>query len=242
VYDASGEPLAVDLVPFARSVASTVVSLQEPYTMNRLDQAGADGSLELQPFERGRQSLLAAPMAVTPGIQVVLELFDKQPGQGGMLSRPYGPPTAVPEPEGRESMAHAVTPFTPEDQRLVAAAADFGAEMLRQALAERQMHQVLFDAVDAALGASDSVATSLRRTASERREEPPPAAVLDKLREGLSANAAATMDAEETLRLAEAVRVLAVRHGPGTVRHCIRLVEELRDLLDSVTGVGESPS
>ena len=34
--------------------------------------------------------------------------------------------------------------------------------MLRQALAERQTHQVLFDAVAAALGASDSVAESLR--------------------------------------------------------------------------------
>jgi hypothetical protein len=81
----------------------------------------------------------------------------------------------------------------------------------------------------------------LQRT-GERRDEPPPAAVLDRLREGLSANATSTMDAEETLRLAEAVRVLAVRHGPGTVRHCIRLVEDLRALLDSVTGVGEARS
>ena len=41
---------------------------------------------------------------------------------------------------------------------------------------------------------------------------------------------------DETLRLAEAVRVLAVRHGPAAVRHCIRLVEELRELLDEITG------
>src|SRR6266849_157281 len=34
-YDAAGEPLAVELVPFARSVAGTVVGLQEPYAMNR---------------------------------------------------------------------------------------------------------------------------------------------------------------------------------------------------------------
>ena len=40
VYDAAGEPLAVDLVPLARSVAGTVVSLQEPYAMNRLDEWG----------------------------------------------------------------------------------------------------------------------------------------------------------------------------------------------------------
>src|SRR5439155_26599140 len=110
VYDAAGEALAVELVPFNHSVAGTVVSLQEPYAINRLDQAGASGSLELQPFERGHESLLAAPMAVAPGIQVVLELFDKQ-----------------------------TPPFTAEDQRLVAAAAEFGAEMLRQARAEREM-------------------------------------------------------------------------------------------------------
>ena len=219
VYDAAGEALAVELVPFARSVAGTVVSLQEPYVISQLDQIGAAGSLELQPFERSHQSLLAAPMAVAPSIQAVLELFDKQASGSGSAAA-----------------------FTVEDQRLAAAAADFGAEILRQALAERQMHQVLFDAVDAALGASDSVAQSLRRTPSERRDEPAPAAVLDRLREGLSANATAAMDAEETLRLAEAVRVLAVRHGQVAVRHCIRLVESLRELLDSVTGAGETRS
>ena len=226
-YDTAGKPLAVELVPFARSVAGTVVSLQEPYTMNRLDQASAAGSLELQPFERGHQSLLAAPMAVGPGTHVVLELFDKQ----------------VPE---------RATPggFTAGDQRLVAAAADFGTEMLRQALAERQMHQLLFDAVDAALGASHSLGGMLSQPATGKQErgtvplpeEPPPKAVLDRLREGLSANAVATVDAEETLRLAEAVRELAVRHGPGAVRHCVRLVESLRQLLDSVTGAGEARS
>jgi ActR/RegA family two-component response regulator len=78
VYDAAGNPLTLDLVPFARSVASTVVSLQEPYAMSQLDQLGAAGAVELQPFERGHQSLLAAPMSVAPGVQVVLELFDKR--------------------------------------------------------------------------------------------------------------------------------------------------------------------
>jgi len=202
VYDAAGAPLSVELVPFARSVAGSVVSLQEPYAMSRLDETA--GALELQPFERGRRSLLAAPMSVAAGVQVVLELFDK--GEG----------------------------FTEEDRRLVAAAADFGVEMLRQALAERQTHQVLLDAVGAALGASESVAQSLRG----RPEEPPPAAVMDRLREGLSAAPAPAADAGETLRLAEAVRVLALRHGPAAVRHCTRLVEEVRALLDESTGTG----
>jgi ActR/RegA family two-component response regulator len=246
VYDAAGHPLAVELVPFARSVAGTVVSLQEPYAMNRLDQASAAGSVELQPFERGHRSLLAAPMAVAPGIQVVLELFDKQtppplaPGAGDRGADLNPPLRSGGEGGGRPAGTPA--PFTAADQHLVAAAADFGAEMLRQALAERQMHQVLFAAVDAALGASASVAESLRRAPAERRDEPPPAAVLDRLREGLSANAAATVDADETLRLAEAVRVLALKHGPPAVEHCIRLVENLRELLDNVTGAGEARS
>ncbi len=205
-YDASGAPLAADLVPFARSVAGTVVSLQEPHVLGRIDESA--GALELQPFERGRRTLLAAPMNVGPGVQVVLELFDKAGG------------------------------FTEEDRRLVAAAADFGVELLRQALAERQAHQVLLDAVGAALGASESVAASLRGGAPGRPEEPPPAAVMDRLREGLSAAPAPAADAGETLRLAEAVRVLALRHGPAAVRHCTRLVDEVRALLDEVTGAG----
>src|SRR5262249_3957792 len=149
-YDAAGNVLTSELVPFARSVASTVVSLREPHVLSRPDEAAAGGAVELQPFERGRRNVLAAPLDVAPGVQVVLELFDKQGGE-----------------------------FTSADQRLVAAAADFGAELLRQALAERQTQQVLFDAVAAALGASTSMAETLRGTADvPRPTQPPPAAVL----------------------------------------------------------------
>jgi two-component system nitrogen regulation response regulator NtrX len=209
-FDAEGRPLDVPLVPFARSVAATAVSMQEPCAMTHLDQAVAAGNVELQPFEKGRQSLLAAPLAVAPGVHVVLELFDKQARDGA---------------------------FSEGDQRLVQAAADFGAEMLRQALTHRQTHQVLLDAVSAALGASDSMAQALRGTSSQRLEQPPPAAVLDQLRAGLDATAmVGNVSADDTLRLAEAVRVLAIRHGPPAVRHCITLVENLRNLLDAVTG------
>jgi two-component system, NtrC family, nitrogen regulation response regulator NtrX len=211
-YDAHGRPLDVLLVPFARSVAATAVSLQEPCAMTRPDQATASGTVELQPFEKGRASLLAAPLAVAPGVHVVLELFDKQGGPG------------------KEGAA-----FTDEDQRLVRAAADFGAELLRHALAQRQTHQVLFDAVDAALKASTSVTQTLSGSPAQRPEQPPPLAVMDQLRAGLHA-AGATVGADETLRLAEAIRVLAIRHGPPAVEHCIRLVQSLRELLDKVTG------
>jgi hypothetical protein len=110
--------------------------------------------------------------------------------------------------------------------------------MLRQALAENQTHRVLFDAVAAALGASESVAASLRGSPPERPEDPPPSAVLEPLRQGW--NTGPAMDGEDTLRLAEAIRVLALRHGPPAVRHCTQLVEGLRRLLDEATGAGEA--
>jgi ActR/RegA family two-component response regulator len=210
VYSAAGQPLSGERVPFARSIAATVLSLQEPCAMDRLDQSAASAALELQPFERGRRSLLAAALPVAPGVHVILELFDKQ-GAGGAM------------------------PFSDADRALMGAAADVGAEMLRQALGERQTNRLLFDAVGAALGASESLADTLAGTSSQRREGPPPAAVMDRLRAGLEATPG-TVAADETLRLIEAIRVLALRHGPPAVQHCIRLVESLRELLDSATG------
>jgi two-component system, NtrC family, nitrogen regulation response regulator NtrX len=210
IYDAAGRPLAADLVPHAQSVAGTVVSLGEPFAMGRAELQADGPSVHLHSFERGRQSLLAAPVAVAPGVQVVFELFDKQTADG----------------------------FTADDHRLVGAAADFAAEMLRQALAGRQTHRVLLDAVAAALGASESVTQSLQGASeSQRMEQPPPNAVLEQLRQGLNATAGAPVDADETLRLAEAVRVLALRHGTPAVRYCTRLIESLRELLDGATGM-----
>jgi ActR/RegA family two-component response regulator len=219
-YDAAGNPLRETLVPFGQSIAGTVASLQETYTMSPIEPSAAGGTVELQPFEKGRQSLLAAPMNVGPGIQVVLELFDRR----------------LPDPASRSASAS----FSAEDQRLVAAATEFGAEILSKALAERQTHQLLFDAIDGALAAGDSVAESLTGTAAQRLERSPAPEVLEHLREGLSANAAAPVEAAETVRLAEAVRRLAVRHGPAAVDHCIQLVEKLHKLLDKVTGAGET--
>ncbi len=199
-YAADGQAIDAPLLPFARSLAGSVATADEPCAM-RLDTA-TSGGIELQPFEQGRRTLLAASMAVAPGTHVVLELFDKRDGE-----------------------------FTGDDRRLVAAAADLGAEMLRQALAQRQTQGLLHDAVAAALMASDALAETLHGTPRERQEEPPPAAVLDRLREGLSAAAVA-----DSLPLLEAVRVLALRHGAPAIDHCTRLIESLRTLLDTLTG------
>ena len=175
--------------------------MAEPSVMNALSDPAA-GGVELQPFERGRQSVLATPLAVGPGVHAVLELFDKPGG------------------------------FTAADRQFAAAAADIGAELLRQALADRQTQTTLFDALGAALEATRFVTD---RGPTDRPEEPPPAAVLEALRENLSTTARAPSEADAALRLAEAVRALAVRHGTA-VEHCIRVVESLRELLDAMGG------
>jgi ActR/RegA family two-component response regulator len=212
VYDSGGEPLKVELVPFARSVAGTVVSRQTPCVMN-LQGEPAAGSVELQSFEQGRRSLLAIPLTVDSGIHVVLELFDK-------------------EPEPRNGAA-----FTEADQHLVAAAAELGSEMLRQALGERRMHGLLFGAIEAALGASDSVVDYLKGSAEERKGQPPPAPVMDSLKQSLrTTSGSLTAEPDEVVQLAEAIRVLAHRHGAPALRHCLTLVQNLLALLDNVSG------
>lgn len=205
-FGAEGERLPVPGVPFNRSLAASVVSFSEPVAISEPDTAIAD-TAELMPFERGRKSLLAAALPVGGGTIVVLELFDK-PTPG----------------------------FTDEDRRLVSAAAEIGSDLLRQAMSERQTHQLLFDAVDAALKATSGITEVLAPAHAPRLEEPPPAAVMEQLRQGLDASANAVVDADTTLKLVEAVRGLAVRHGPAAVGHCARMVNDLRQLLDSITG------
>jgi ActR/RegA family two-component response regulator len=200
-FGQSGEALAAPAVPFSRSLAASVMSHQEPMVLNGADPA-VDGSVELLPFEKGRKSILAAPLPVGGGTSVVIELFDK-PASG----------------------------FSPADRQLVSAAAEVGADLLRQALAERQTHRLLFDAVEAALSATSGV-TDLLTPA----DDAPPASVIETLKEGLGEDPNAVADAETTLRLVEAVRALAVRHGPVAVEHCVRVVTDLRKLLDGITG------
>jgi hypothetical protein len=123
--------------------------------------------------------------------------------------------------------------FRDEDRRLAAAAAEIGSELLRRELAERQMHRTLFDAVEAALDVSRLAPAA--DGLAPRAEEPLPAAVLESLRAGLATNRTAAVGADAALRLADAVRGLAERHGSPAVEHCIRLVQSIRELLDGMT-------
>jgi ActR/RegA family two-component response regulator len=212
-YDREGKRIEAELVPFARSLAGSIISMQEPRALRQPKEAAAQALIELQPFEQGRQSLLAAPVNVAPGLQAVLEVFDKQT------------PTGEVDPAG----------FSEADCRRAGATAELGAELLRQALAERQTQRVLFDAVAAALESSEQMAESLR-SAAPKPDDPPPNVVMERLRQGWGDGASA----DETVQLAEAVRVLMLRHGPVAVRHCIRMIEEVRALLDDAVGGGEA--
>ncbi len=123
--------------------------------------------------------------------------------------------------------------FLEADRKLVAATADVGAELLRRALAERQTHRLLFDAVEAALAAGDQVTATLRPGAAPAS---PSQAVLDRLKASFAGDDTPITDGETGLRLLEAVRALAVRHGPPAVDHCLVLIESLRNLLDTTHG------
>jgi len=204
-YGSAGDLLSTGDVPFSRSLAASVVSRQEPALLNDFN-AQSSGILDLLPFEQNRRSILAAPLPVGGGTVVVLELFDK-PAPG----------------------------FTADDKRLVAAAAEVGGDLLRQAVAERQTHRLLFDAVEAALRASTGVEAAMS-SGSSSLEDPPPPSVMARLRAGLDSDANAVVDADTTLGLVEAVRALAVCHGPAAVGHCTRMVNDLRKLLDGITG------
>lgn len=209
IYDADGKALAIETVPFARSVAGSAASLGQPSLMNDLQAylpsphgrgAGGEGAVELQSFEKEHRNLLAVPMSVAAGTQVVIELFDKPAG------------------------------FNSDDQHAAQSAANLGIELMRQAIGQRQTHQLLFDAVAAALKASDQMAASLANPSPVR---PANDLVLDQLRAGLTNT---SEDAEVSLRLAKAIRILATKHGQPALEHCLALVERVQTLLDQTAG------
>lgn len=193
-----GQRLPLLSVPFAHSLAATVLSMNEPCLLMGED-LGSLGTVQLQPFEQNHAALLAAPVPVAEGTHVVIELFDKPGG------------------------------FTGDDRRHLAGTAEFCVEILRQTLAERQTQRLLIGAVEAALTASETAAGG-------GGPEGLPAEVMDRLKTGLDQSATRVADGETSLELAEAIRDLAVRHGAGAVRHCLRLVGTVRALLDDRDG------
>lgn len=199
VYDAEGTALTTAFVPWSQSLASAVVSMQDVCALNDLNQQAGTLGVQLQGFEKGRRHVLAAAVTVSPVLVVVLELFDKEV-KGG------------------------VAPFTDEDRRLVSAAVQFGAHVIRQALAERQMHGMLLETMGAAIKASDEFTAA-------PADQPPPEPVLDRLRQSLEASSLNVVDAPEAVKLAELLRELSVRHGAAATRFCIAMLESVDRLL-----------
>ena len=144
----------------------------------------------------------AVGLSLESGVHVVIELFDRE--------QPYGP----------------------VEQQLARSAAEVGTELLRQAMGQRDTHQLLLDAVGAALRASEQVSASLD---ADRGGQPPPSQVMEQLRASL---AVADTDgaSEARLRLAEAIRSLASTHGAASLDHCLRMVQSVRELLDQTCG------
>jgi two-component system, NtrC family, nitrogen regulation response regulator NtrX len=73
-FDADGQPVALPAVPFAQTLAASVVSQQQVCVIRDFGEAA--GAVTMFPFEKDHQSILAAPMEFGPGAQAVLELFD----------------------------------------------------------------------------------------------------------------------------------------------------------------------
>lgn len=122
-------------------------------------------------------------------------------------------------------------PFTDEDRILVAAACEFGSELFRHAFSEKETRSLLLQAIESALKVSRQISSEL-----PKESDAPTETVMKQLREGLASSLNPVVDASSSLRLTEAIRTLATRHGSPAVDHCLILIENLNDLLDRVTG------
>jgi DNA-binding response OmpR family regulator len=208
-YDSKGQAIDGDLVPFDHSLAALVLSMQQPIAWVGFAGQEPVAPAQLQSFENGRKSFLAVPLAVAPDVQVVLELFDKDP-------RPD---------EG----------FTRADQDLVASVKEFAVELLRHALAERQSFQVLATALASARRASQSMEQSLEGSHAAEQKSRVEQDICDHVRKQL-AEATGPENYAASIRLAEGIRLLGLRHGSAALAHCTQLIEQVHQLLDRIAG------
>ena len=199
------------------------------------DVSGAEVAIGRVPFARSLAGAAisrdsASVMDLSGKARDGISLYPFEEGRSSVLVAPMAIGTGI----------HAVLElfdkpggWSVDDQRLAQAAADLGTELIRHALGQSNQQQMLVGALAAALEASDRIASTLGPPNSD---EPPPAQVLDRLRQGLSAAAGDPALAQASVELAEAIRVLGHKHGIPALRHCHRLVDQLRELLDGITG------
>jgi two-component system, NtrC family, nitrogen regulation response regulator NtrX len=199
-YDQQGSLLDVKLEPFASSLVGGAASMQEICIWEPGAARLPDG-ISLQPFERHRQNILAAPLTVASGVSAIIELFDKPGG------------------------------FTAADKRIARAGADVGTELLRQSFAERQSQRLLIETVEAALGASESLAATMQSGSPSAGGGAAGAEALNSLRENLQKQLAPGVESDEVVRLLQAIRAMAATHGAAAIRHALRVVDSTSTLL-----------
>jgi ActR/RegA family two-component response regulator len=227
------------LVLPTRAQAAFLIVLDEESPPRVLDQTGA--AVAVPTIAPGR-TLAASTLPFQgpvvldnlAGLAGSVELFPFERDRRALLAVPL---IVSPRTQAVLELFDPVEPFREEDRRLAALLAPLAEDLLRQAVAERQTSQLLLDAIQAALHSSRELASTLE-VPTTRPEDPPPASVLDTIRQGLPD----TAEAADTVRLAEAIRALSVRYGSAAIRHCIAVVEGLRALLDQTTGTGEPTS
>lgn len=208
-YNPQGEPIVGDLVPFSRSLAGTILSMGRAQCIASLTSTDPES---LHSFEKGRTSFLGAPLVSDPDVQVIVELFDKQNSSEG---------------------------FSGQDRELVESICELSGHLFRHSQAGQKVQRLLFDAIEAALQASDRLQESLQGGNAESSRENPSSQVLDQLQESLRSPGLDALSAQSTVQLAEVIRELAVNHGESAIEHCLHLMESLRTLLDQVSGMDE---
>jgi hypothetical protein len=118
--------------------------------------------------------------------------------------------------------------FTADDRNLVAATSEIGAELLRQAFSERHTHRMLIDAVESALQTTGELEQSINSS--------PTSAMLDRLKAGMLEEGPSLAEPDASLKLIEAARRLAQKHGTPAVEHCLRIMESVEQFLHQVEG------
>lgn len=174
----------------------------------------------LLPFESQAAYSIGVPLVQLATLQAVAEL----------VGRPV---------EGQGDRAQALP--------AVRSAAPLVADLLKQALAQRDAQRMLLDALEAALAAGQAVLApggtpgDTEPSASQTIPHPTDGsaewqAALARLKQSLHETPLAEAATEEVLEAAQALQALARNYGPSALRFAVGLLRELMRLLDETAG------
>ena len=124
--------------------------------------------------------------------------------------------------------------FSDEDRQRLATGSELGGELLRQTLNEKHTRSLLFDAIAAALEASRLHDGDIEGEVGDGGSP-----VMDSIRKNLAEMPGSVLESDASIDLSESIRALASRHGDPAVRHCQKLIDSLRELLDQAAGMEE---